>query len=341
MTLIFITTSGLVIGILFGFALQRGRFCMNSAFRDPLLFKDFTLLKAVGLAIAVELVGFYILNIFGLIELNPKSLYILAVPVGAYIFGIGMVVAGGCASGTAYRVGEGMIGSWLALLGFTGAAYLVKDGFLSDLVLKIQSYNFGPLTLSSVSGLSELIFVFLFGGLLFWLLFRKNKSNDQNFDTQTKSVGAIKNIFKKSWSWQKVGLIIGLIGVLAFILSSFSGRNYPLGITMGFETIVKSIIHRENFLTWESFEVIGLIIGAFLGAFFANEFKFRFPKPKVVLQSLIGGSLMGFGAIIAGGCNIGHILSGVPQLAISSILASIFIILGGWTMAYFLFIKNN
>ncbi len=341
MTLVFMIISGLIIGILFGFALQRGRFCMNSAFRDPLVFKDFTLLKAVGLAIAVELVGFYVLNLFGLIELNPKSLYIIAVPVGAYIFGIGMVVAGGCASGTAYRVGEGMIGSWLALLGFAGAAYLAKDGFLSGLVLKIQSYNFGPLTLSSVSGLSELIFVFLFGALLFWLLFRKNKSNDQNSDIRTKSLGAIKKIFKKGWSRQRVGLIIGLIGILAFILSSLSGRNYPLGITMGFETIVKSIIYWENFLTWESYEVIGLIVGAFIGAYFAGEFKFRFPKPKVAIQSFVGGSLMGFGAIVAGGCNIGHILSGVPQLAVSSILASIFIILGGWTMAYFLFIKNN
>ncbi len=341
MSLVFITISGLAIGILFGFALQRGRFCMNSAFRDPLLFKDFTLLKAVGLAIAVELVGFYVLNLFGLIELNPKSFYFLAVPLGAYIFGIGMVVAGGCASGTAYRVAEGMVGSWLALTGFVGVAYLAKDGFLSGLVLKIQNYNLGALTLSSVSGLSEVIFVVLFGGLLFWLLFRKKAAKDKNSDTQIKSAEIINNIFKEGWSWQRVGLVIGLIGILAFIFSSISGRNYPLGITIGFETIVKSIIHLENFLTWESFEVIGLIAGAFIGSYFASEFKFRFPKPEVALQSFIGGSLMGFGAIVADGCNIGHILSGIPQLAISSIVAGIFIILGGWTMAYFLFIRNN
>ncbi len=341
MPLVFIIISGIAVGIFFGFALQRGRFCMNSAFRDPLLFKDFTLLKAVGLAIAVELVGFYILNLFGLIELNPKPFYLLAVPVGAYIFGIGMVVAGGCASGTAYRVGEGMIGSWLALVGFAGTAYLAKDGFLSGFVLTMQSYESGPLTLSSISGLPGIFFLIFFAALLFWLLFRKKAAKDQIADPQVKSAGKMNQIFKKGWSWRRVGLIIGLIGILAFIVSSLSGRNYPLGITMGFETIVKSIIHLENFLTWESFEVIGLIIGAFLGAFFAGEFKFRWPKPKVALQSFVGGSLMGFGAIVAGGCNIGHILSGVPQLAVSSLVAGMFIILGGWTMAYFLFIRNN
>ncbi len=337
MSLVFMIISGLAIGILFGFALQRGRFCMNSAFRDPLVFKDFTLLKAVSLAIAVELVGFYALDFFGLIEFSPKTLYLLAVPLGAYIFGIGMVIAGGCASGTAYRVGEGMIGSWLALFGFVGAAYLAKDGFLSGLISKIQTYDFGTPTLSSISGLPEIIFAIIFAGLLFWLLFRQrpNKTPD------SKHQSIVKRIFKKGWSWKMAGLAIGLIGVLAFVFSALSGRNYPLSITMGFETIVKSIIYWENFLTWESFEVIGLLIGAFVGSYFAGEFKFRFPKPRVALQSFIGGVLMGSGAIIAGGCNIGHILSGVPQLAISSLVAGIFIILGGWTTAYFLFIRNN
>lgn len=341
MPFIFAILSGLLIGVLFGFALQRGRFCMNSAFRDPLLFKDFTLLKAVGLAIAVELIGFYVLNIFGLIELNPKPLYILAVPVGAYIFGIGMVVAGGCASGTAYRVGEGMIGSWLALFGFATTAYLAKDGFLSGFTAGIQTYNLGSLTLSSATGLPALIWVLIFSLVIFWLLFRRKGNESEKSVVKSGSAGRIENIFKKGWSWQRAGLIIGFIGVLAFVFSSFSGRNYPLGITMGFETIIKSIIYLENFLTWESFEVVGLIIGAFIGAYFASEFKFRFLKTKVALQSLIGGSLMGFGAVVADGCNIGHILSGIPQLAISSLVAGIFIILGGWTMAYFLFIIRN
>ncbi len=333
--------TGLIVGVLFGFALQRGRFCMNSAFRDPLVFKDYTLLKAVGLAIAVQLIGFYILNFLGLISYNPKSFYFLAVPLGAYVFGIGMVMAGGCASGTAYRVGEGMLGSWLALFGFVGTAYLAKDGILSGLTAGIQNYNLGPLTLGSITGVPNIIWVSLFCFLIFWLLFGKKRNKTKLPSKEDKRGNLIKNIFKKGWSWQMAGLTIGLTGVLAFIFSSLSGRNSPLGITMGFETIVKSILSGKNFLTWGSFEVIGLLIGAFAGAYYAGEFKFRLPKANRAIQSFAGGVLMGFGAIVADGCNIGHILSGVPQLAVSSLVGGLFIILGGWTMAYFLFIRND
>ena len=55
--------------------------------------------------------------------------------------------------------------------------------------------------------------------------------------------------------------------------------------------------------------------------------------------NLVGGLLMGFGAFVSTGCNIGHILSGVPQLSLGSILGGICIVLGGWTTAYFMFIR--
>ena len=49
---------GIPVGLLFGFALSRGRFCMNSAFRDIIVLKDYDLLKAVGVAIIVSMIGF-------------------------------------------------------------------------------------------------------------------------------------------------------------------------------------------------------------------------------------------------------------------------------------------
>jgi uncharacterized membrane protein YedE/YeeE len=52
-----------------------------------------------------------------------------------------------------------------------------------------------------------------------------------------------------------------------------------------------------------------------------------------------GSLIMGFGAAIAGGCSMGHALTGVSSLALSSIVATIFMILGNWTMVYFMFIK--
>ena len=66
--------TGLFVGVLFGFVLQRGRFCMNSAFRDIVLFKDYALLKTVAAAVLVSLAGFAIMDLTGVITLAPKPL---------------------------------------------------------------------------------------------------------------------------------------------------------------------------------------------------------------------------------------------------------------------------
>lgn len=118
--------SGLLVGVLFGFVLQRGRFCMNSAFRDIILGQDFTLFKALAAAILVEMIGFSILALAGVITLAPKPLMWGANIAGGFIFGIGMVLAGGCASGITYRAGEGMVGALMAILGFGLSALILK-----------------------------------------------------------------------------------------------------------------------------------------------------------------------------------------------------------------------
>ena len=60
MELVYAMIVGLIIGAIFGFILQRGRFCMNSAFRDILLLKEFKLAKAVAVSLVVLMVGFAI-----------------------------------------------------------------------------------------------------------------------------------------------------------------------------------------------------------------------------------------------------------------------------------------
>ena len=120
-----------------------------------------------------------------------------------------------------------------------------------------------------------------------------------------------------------------------------TGRNYPLGITGGWGAIGKTIVTGQSAIAWEALLIIGIVIGAALAAIIAKEFKIRSPKPLVLVQTFFGGALMGFGAVTSTGCNVGHILSGVPQLSIGSIVGGLFIILGGWTAAYFLFIRTG
>ncbi|MDE2321594.1 MAG: YeeE/YedE family protein, partial [candidate division NC10 bacterium] len=57
---------GLITGVAFGYALQRGRFCMNSTFRDILLARDLTLLRAYLLALLIQMVGVRAMAALGL-----------------------------------------------------------------------------------------------------------------------------------------------------------------------------------------------------------------------------------------------------------------------------------
>ncbi len=100
-------------GLAFGYILQRSRFCFTASMRDPYLTGGTTLTRAVLLAFAITTIGFTAIKygyfskglpVPGMSYVVPVS---LATVAGAFMFGIGMVIAGGCASGTLMRVGEG------------------------------------------------------------------------------------------------------------------------------------------------------------------------------------------------------------------------------------------
>ena len=114
----------LIFGVVFGMILQRSRFCFTAAFRDPVITGSTSLTRAVFLAIAVGTIGFSALSLYsistggkpmGTDSVAPLSILTI---IGGVMFGIGMVTAGGCASGTLMRVGEGFQLQWVALLCF-------------------------------------------------------------------------------------------------------------------------------------------------------------------------------------------------------------------------------
>ncbi len=348
--------TGLIVGLLFGFVLQRGRFCMNSAFRDIILLEDFTLLKAVGIALLVELVGFTIMALAGVIELNPNRLLGMANIVGSFVFGVGMVLAGGCASGVTYRVGEGMVGAMTAALGLamgtlmTAAGILkpVKDALLeyhpefnvevSDLVLP-SNQGFTAANIINVPHEIMAFGIAIVVALIWFYFAQKNKDED---DYEEPSYPLVERIFKRGWGWLPTGIAIGLVGMLAFWLSAETGRNYPLGITGGYKNVFNKLFgiggggYPE--FNWFGLLIIGTVLGALVAALIAKEFKLRAPSPGTLIITFAGGLLMGFGAVTSGGCNIGHILSGVPQLSLGSILAGAFIVIGAWVASYLIFV---
>ncbi len=74
---------------------------------------------------------------------------------------------------------------------------------------------------------------------------------------------------------------------------------------------------------------IGIIAGALLATLMASQFKFKKIKSyKQVIAAMIGGLLMGYGARIGFGCNIGALFSGIASLSVSGWVFAIFLFLG-------------
>ena len=114
-----------VIANVFGFTLQRSRFCFASAFRDLFLFGSGHTMKGIIVGIGVSTIGFAANMSWIVPNANsgtlPSEAHILpvgiSVIVGGILFGIGMVVAGGCVSGSLYRMAEGYVASWITIGG--------------------------------------------------------------------------------------------------------------------------------------------------------------------------------------------------------------------------------
>lgn len=328
---------GLLTGLAFGVVLQRGRVCFNSAFRDLRLMNDNFMFKAALLAVALETIAFLAMAQLGWIHLNPKPLNWVGVIIGGYVFGLGMVLAGGCASGTTYRIGEGNTTSWLAGLFFAIFALATQSGFLSPIMNAINGWTIkvsstsalylgdmtGP-TLATLLNISPWIAGLAFAALILIYLFATKTTNRET----------------ATWGWIKTGLLIVPVAMFGFWSSTLSGRAYGLGVTGGWINILQAT-QTNVALSWEGAEVLGIILGAAITALIFKEFKLRVPKKGITYAYVVlGGALMGFGATLAGGCNIGHFLTGIPQLAISSIVAGIFFILGNWTMTRILYGKG-
>lgn len=116
-----------LLGLLIGFTLQKSRFCFAASFRDPIMVGSTSIFKAVIIAFIISTIGFAVIQFRFLGgDINAASIKIpgeiapvgIHTALGAILFGIGMVIAGGCASGTLMRIGEGFTLQLIVLIGF-------------------------------------------------------------------------------------------------------------------------------------------------------------------------------------------------------------------------------
>ena len=124
-----LASRGIIIaaGFALGFILHRSRFCFSRVFREPFMTGEGTMTKAMILALALGI------PLSSVILQNTAMDPYLAIPatfwvgsvLGGVVFGIGMVFAGGCASGSLWRMGEGHLKLWVAVFFFawTGSVF--------------------------------------------------------------------------------------------------------------------------------------------------------------------------------------------------------------------------
>ena len=160
------------------------------------------------------------------------------------------------------------------------------------------------------------------------------------------------------WSPYVVGIGIGLLSCVAFVLS-----DKPIGCSTAFSRtsgmIEKLFLRRRSteklyykkfapVIDWEWMLVIGVLAGAFISSSLSGTFKGVWVPGKWAstfghsiglrwFASLLGGTLVGLGARWAGGCTSGHGISGTLQLAASSWLAVMGFFIGGIVTAMSLY----
>lgn len=336
--------TGLLCGFLFGFVLQRGRFCITGAFRDMYVTKNNKMFIALLIAITVQSVGFFLLNEIGVLNVAPAENFApIAVLVGAFVFGIGIVLAGGCATGTWYRAGEGLIGSWVALIVYMLFSAMMRTGPLGELNSGLKSLaTTEQKTIYETLGISPWILVVILSAVTLFLVYKQlSKPKVKLATMKPKKTGLAHILFEKRWNPFVTAVIIGLIATVAWPLSVATGREFGLGITGPSANIMQFLVTGDSkFINWGVFLVLGILIGSFVAAKGANEFRFRVPDVDTILKSAAGGILMGIGATWAGGCSIGNGMVETSFFSWQGWVSLPVMILGTWVAAYFTIVRR-
>ena len=125
-------------GFAIGFIMHRSRLCFARAFREPFMTAEGDMTKAVILALAIGIPLASLLFQKKVIDpyLAIPATFWIGSLLGGLVFGIGMIFAGGCASGSLWRMGEGHLKLWVAAfffawMGSIASALLKKSGLLA------------------------------------------------------------------------------------------------------------------------------------------------------------------------------------------------------------------
>ncbi|WP_379968926.1 YeeE/YedE family protein [Ectobacillus sp. sgz5001026] len=339
-----------VLGGFLGLALYHAHYGFTSSFRYFLSDKK-------GVGIRAQMILFVITNLlflpflikgtmFGhpvVASISPVGVSLL---FGAFLFGIGMQMGDGCASGTLYHLGGGDARSVITLVGFIIGSVIGSAHFIWWTNLPhLQPISF----LQSFGTVGGFAFNLLLIAIVFFItIFVERRSHGKLETVFSKEPFSLKMLLQGPWSWM-AGTIALAIGGVAFLL--IAGK--PWGITSAFALWGAKVsgaigIPVETWGYWKSapnaaalntsvfhdgttVSDIGIMLGALLAVALSGKairFSLRSYPFKMLVGLMIGGILMGYGARLAFGCNIGAYFSGIASFSLHGWVWMIMAMLG-------------
>ncbi len=324
--------TGLVTGALLGFVLQRGRFCITGAFRDVWLSGSTRWLTAFGVVIALHAIGYTVLSALGVVNAPVDPLPLGAAVVGGLIFGVGIIAAGGCATGTYYRAGEGLVGSWFALIFFALSAGAMKYGPLAGFTTWSRDQTVGATTIDASLGLPAWVVVGVLSvgvGLAVRHHLRADAARPRTAGLPARRSGVAHLLTEKRWHPFATAAVVAGIALAAWPLSTAAGRVGSLGITTPSAKLGNYLTTGDlTMVDWSVMLVLGILAGSLVAALASGEFRVRVPDSTTTLRAIGGGVLMGVGASLAGGCTVGHGMVATAQLSWEGWIATGAMLLG-------------
>lgn len=321
-------------GIIFGCILQHFGSCFVSSASDPILTGSTAQLRGILIGILTASLGITVFKYLSWGEFDYMSVTAISIPliVGAFLFGIGMVVAGCCASGMFVRLAEGYT-THLITIACVIAGYLFStthyESIWAPLIIDAPTV-FLPEKLGWFWGVTVNIIIIL---LIYYIAFKWEK-----FQTAPASTSA---------SYLTGGVFLGIFSIAHYVILesgwSITGAFYWLNdITDMFrDGATSSSLSSEELrivAIGSNLRNIGLFIGALISSLMFSSFKVRhIDSIKQILRSLLGGLLMGYGAGIAGGCNITAFFTAAASLSLSAWIFMIFLFLGAFVGIKILF----
>lgn len=347
----------LLVGAAIGIVFERGRFCFFCILRDVLepdsagqrnsggVFAILTALAVGGIGYAIVF-GAFLPNA-GAGRLPPQAhigpvSYVLV--AAGFAFGVGMALSGACISGHLYRLGEGYARAPIALL---GALIGFGIGFLTWYTLYVDVLVRAPVVwLPSTFGYagSLLIHLAVLGGLAFFLL-RYLPEVPQRLAGKITVRSIYRSLTQERWNPIATGALVGILGVFLYF------RVEPLGVTAQLGSISRTLLDNAGVLAerlpgLDTFagcatQVVqtimdngwligGLVVGSFAAALLSNRFQISQLTLRNATTALLGGILQGWGAMIALGCTVGTLLSGISAFALSGWVFAIAVVVGVW-----------